>query len=80
MCLDRRARVHFAIELKLSQVMSARYTRMESDGDESLPTSALESAVDQLATFFLSSTETQRCVAALWNGHLVVRPAKGKRR
>ena len=52
-------------------IMSARFTVIESDGDESLPLSALESAVDQHATFFLSSGEAQRTVFALWRGLLV---------
>lgn len=71
-------------------LLSARYTIIEKDGDESNPLSgeldstlqgrtgadgvvrtALESAVDQHATFFLSSGEAQRCVFALWRGLLV---------
>lgn len=52
-------------------LLSKRYTLIESDGDESLPTSALESAVDQRATYFLSSNEAQRCVFAVWKGLLV---------
>lgn len=52
-------------------LLSKRYTVIESDGDESLPTSALESAVDQRATYFLSSNEAQRCVFAVWKGLLV---------
>lgn len=32
---------------------------------------ALEAAVDGHATLFLSSNECQRCVFALWEGHLV---------
>ncbi|KAK4706072.1 hypothetical protein P7C70_g115, partial [Phenoliferia sp. Uapishka_3] len=73
-------------------LLSARYTIVESDGDESNPISggrdshlggvtpethlvfllpALESAVDQHATFFLSSNESQRCVFALWQGLLI---------
>ncbi|KAM0786008.1 hypothetical protein ACM66B_006824 [Microbotryomycetes sp. NB124-2] len=52
-------------------LLSARFTVIDSDGDESLPLSALESAVDQHATFFLSSGESQRCVFALWRGLLV---------
>lgn len=39
-------------------LLSKRFTVIESDGDESLPLSALESAVDQHATFFL-------CVSSL---------------
>ncbi|SCV72936.1 BQ2448_6861 [Microbotryum intermedium] len=41
--------------------------------EEGLPRSALESAVDQHATFFLSSGESQRTVFALWKGLLVQR-------
>ncbi|KAK4053593.1 Calcium channel yvc1 [Microbotryomycetes sp. JL221] len=52
-------------------LLSARFTVIDSDGDETLPLSALESAVDQHATFFLSSGESQRCVWALWSGLLV---------
>ncbi|BGP41086.1 Calcium channel yvc1 [Rhodotorula kratochvilovae] len=52
-------------------LLSKRFTVIESDGDESMPLSALESAVDQHATFFLSSNEAQRCVFALWKGLLV---------
>lgn len=56
--------------------LSRRFTRIESDGDESLPLSALESAIDQHATFFLSSSESQRCVFALWRGLLVPKEVK----
>ncbi|GAA6002851.1 uncharacterized protein JCM10292_001338 [Rhodotorula paludigena] len=52
-------------------LLSRRFSVVEPDGDESLPLSALESAVDQHATFFLSSNEAQRCVFALWKGLLV---------
>lgn len=52
-------------------ILSARFTVIESDGDESLPLSALECALDQHAIFFLSSNEAQRCVFALWKGLLV---------
>ncbi|ORY54375.1 hypothetical protein BCR35DRAFT_296731 [Leucosporidium creatinivorum] len=54
-------------------LLSARFTVIEEDGDESLPLSVLESAVDQHAIFFLSSGESQRCVFALWRGLLVQR-------
>ena len=57
--------------LRQHLLLSTRYTRIESDGDESLPVSALESACDQNATYFLSSSESQRCTAALWKGHLI---------
>ncbi|GAA6060814.1 hypothetical protein JCM10212_000587 [Sporobolomyces blumeae] len=52
-------------------ILSARFTVIESDGDESLPLSALEAALDQHAIYFLSSNEAQRCVFALWKGNLV---------
>lgn len=52
-------------------LLSKRFTRIESDGDESMPASALEAAVDQRATFFLASNEAQRCVFAVWKGLLV---------
>jgi len=50
-------------------LLSKRFTVIESDGDESLPLSVLESAVDQHATFFLcvtsSSTRSSVLVSAL---------------
>ena len=52
-------------------VLSARFSYIEPDGDRSISTSALEKAVDQHATFFLSSSESQRVVFALWKGLLV---------
>ncbi|GAA6040060.1 hypothetical protein JCM8097_004760 [Rhodosporidiobolus ruineniae] len=52
-------------------VLSKRWTTVDEDGDETLPCSALETAVDQQATFFLSSNEAQRCTFALWKGLLV---------
>ncbi|GAA6005847.1 hypothetical protein JCM10207_007248 [Rhodosporidiobolus poonsookiae] len=53
------------------KLLSRRWTTVDDDGDETLPLSALESAVDQHATFFLSSNEAQRSVFALWKGLLV---------
>ncbi|GAA5878176.1 hypothetical protein JCM8547_008364 [Rhodosporidiobolus lusitaniae] len=53
------------------KLLSQRWTTVDEDGDETLPLSALESAVDQHATFFLSSNEAQRSVFALWKGLLV---------
>ncbi|SCZ94771.1 BZ3500_MvSof-1268-A1-R1_Chr12-1g03647 [Microbotryum saponariae] len=61
------------------RLLSSRFTVIEADGDEMAegappsPLSALESAVDQHATFFLSSGESQRTVFALWKGLLVQR-------
>ncbi|GAA5842733.1 hypothetical protein JCM3766R1_005766 [Sporobolomyces carnicolor] len=59
-------------------ILSARFTVMEDDGDESLPLSALESALDQHAIYFLSSNEAQRCIFALWKGLLVQTATDGK--
>lgn len=52
-------------------VLSTRYTHIESDGDVSLPLSAIELASDQHCPIFLSSAESQKTVFALWKGHLV---------
>lgn len=41
---------------------------MESDGDNSTPSSVLELAIDLHATFFLSSDEAQTAITSLWNG------------
>ncbi|KAM0755923.1 calcium activated cation channel [Meredithblackwellia eburnea MCA 4105] len=56
---------------KQYELLSSRYSVIDSDGDDSIPVSVLESAVDQHATFFLSSNEAQRCVFAVWRGLLV---------
>lgn len=59
------------------KLLSARFTTLDEDGDEGMPTSALEAAVDQQAKFFLSSNEAQRCVFALWKGLLVQKEKEG---
>jgi hypothetical protein len=71
---------------RLEAVMSTRFRYRESDGDTSAATSALETAIDQHCTVstplilydndtdwqtFLSSTEAQYVVNALWKGDLV---------
>ncbi|OWZ56704.1 calcium activated cation channel [Cryptococcus neoformans var. grubii Br795] len=58
---------------KLESVMSARYRYRESDGDESAPSSALETAIDQHGTIFLSSSEAQHVVNSLWRGDWIQR-------
>jgi hypothetical protein len=50
--------------------LSKRFVRLDEDGDESLPTSAMESAADQNCVIFLSSSEAQRCAEDLWKGKL----------
>lgn len=44
---------------------------LQVDGDDSPPTSALETAIDQNALHFLSSSEAQNVVDNLWNGDWV---------
>ena len=51
-------------------VLSTRYSRVESDGDISLPLSAIELASDLHCPIFLSSGESQKTVFALWKGHV----------
>ena len=51
-------------------VLSTRYSRIESDGDISLPLSAIELASDLHCPIFLSSGESQKTVFALWKGHV----------
>jgi len=51
--------------------MSTRYRYIEKDGDTAAPASALEVAIDQFAIQFLSSSEAESVVNALWRGQLV---------
>lgn len=48
--------------------LTKKFRQVDEDGDVTLPTSALEAAIDQHCIYFLSSTEAQRCVSALWSG------------
>ncbi|KAG8904755.1 hypothetical protein FRB99_001232 [Tulasnella sp. 403] len=48
--------------------MSGRMRFQEWDGTSSSPTSALETAIDQHCTIFLSSNESQHVVNSLWRG------------
>jgi hypothetical protein len=63
--------VHTLSFEKQTSVMSTRYRYVESDGDISAPASALEVAIDQFAIQFLSSSEAENVVNALWRGQLV---------
>ncbi|KAL9713203.1 Calcium channel yvc1 [Leucoagaricus gongylophorus] len=63
--------VHLFPRDKLTDVMSTRYQHLQPDGDVSDTASALEMAIDQNCTIFLSSSEAQEVVNALWNGELV---------
>lgn len=63
--------VHLAEPDRIATIMSTRYQHRQIDGDESEMASALESAIDQHCTIFLSSSEAQDVVNALWGGELV---------
>ncbi|TFK68209.1 calcium activated cation channel [Pluteus cervinus] len=63
--------VHLSPPDRLSTIMSTRYQHRQLDGDDSEMTSALETAIDGHCTIFLSSTEAQDVVNALWTGEIV---------
>ncbi|EEB99442.1 hypothetical protein MPER_00885 [Moniliophthora perniciosa FA553] len=63
--------VHKTAPDRLTAVMSTRYRHVQIDGDESDLTSALEMAIDSHCTIFLSSSEAQDVVNALWAGDIV---------
>ncbi|KAH7343410.1 calcium activated cation channel [Rhizoctonia solani] len=56
---------------RLDDVMSCRFRHAEWDGDKSALSSALELAIDQQATVFLSCSEAQAVVESLWRGDWV---------
>jgi hypothetical protein len=64
-------KVHTLSFDKVTSVMSTRYRYIETDGDTAAPASALEVAIDQFAIQFLSSSEAESVVNALWRGQLV---------
>lgn len=63
--------IHQSPSEKITSLMSTRHRHREADGDISEASSALEIAIDTHCTIFLSSTEAQNVVRALWNGELV---------
>ncbi|KAK7060397.1 Calcium channel yvc1 [Paramarasmius palmivorus] len=63
--------VHKTSPDRLTAVMSTRYRHIQIDGDESDLTSALEMAIDSHCTIFLSSSEAQDVVNALWVGDII---------
>ncbi|KAH7930691.1 hypothetical protein BV22DRAFT_1139072 [Leucogyrophana mollusca] len=63
--------VHLSSVDRITSIMSTRFRHREPDGDVSELTSALEIAIDTHCTIFLSSTEAQDVVNALWNGELI---------
>lgn len=63
--------VHQSPPDRINAIMSTRFRHRQIDGDESDMTSALEMAIDLHCTIFLSSTEAQDVVGALWRGDLI---------
>ncbi|KZP00161.1 calcium activated cation channel [Calocera viscosa TUFC12733] len=63
-----RKLVHVVSPERLNHVMSKRFRYKMWDGSDSSAVSALETAIDQHCTIFLSSTESQHVVQSLWNG------------
>ncbi|KAF8450621.1 hypothetical protein L210DRAFT_3618243 [Boletus edulis BED1] len=52
-------------------MITNRYSYRERDGEDSVASSALEVAIDNHCTIFLSSSEVQNVVASLWNGVII---------
>ncbi|KAI0000012.1 hypothetical protein BJV77DRAFT_1058294 [Russula vinacea] len=69
--LARRV-VHNAPTDRIPVIMSSRYRHRQSDGDIEF-SSAIELAIDSHCTIFLSSSEAQDVINALWRGDLVQR-------
>lgn len=63
--------VHNCPPERLNSLMSTRFRHKEWDGDDSSLSSALELAIDQHCTIFLSSNEAQFVISALWRGDWV---------
>lgn len=51
--------------------LTKKFRRYESDGDVTIPTSALEAAIDQNCVPVLASIEARRATQAIWEGSLV---------
>ncbi|KAF5387843.1 hypothetical protein D9615_000601 [Tricholomella constricta] len=63
--------VHLSPPDRLTVIMSSRFQHRQVDGDESDMSSALEQAIDSHCSIFLSSSEAQEVVNALWTGELI---------
>ncbi|KAF8812231.1 calcium activated cation channel [Phlegmacium glaucopus] len=63
--------VHLMKPDRIRSIMSTRYKHRQIDGEGSEMSSALELAIDQHCTIFLSSSEAQEVVNALWIGELI---------
>ncbi|KAJ3544692.1 hypothetical protein NMY22_g2688 [Coprinellus aureogranulatus] len=70
--------VHLSEPDRIATIMSKRYQHRQIDGDESEMASALEMAIDQHCTIFLSSSEAQDVVNQLWMGELVQKSMNGQ--
>lgn len=57
--------------------LTKKFRRFESDGDVTLPTSALEAAIDQNCVPVLASIEARRATQAIWEGTLVQKYSAG---
>ncbi|QRV87749.1 ion transport domain-containing protein [Ceratobasidium sp. AG-Ba] len=66
-----RRMLHTVPPERLDDIMSTRFRHSEWDGDPSALSSALELAIDQRATIFLSCSEAQHVVESLWRGDWV---------
>ncbi|RDB19925.1 Calcium channel YVC1 [Hypsizygus marmoreus] len=65
--------VHISPPDRLTAIMSSRFRHIQVDGDTSDMSSALEMAIDSHCSIFLSSSEAQEVVNALWIGDLIQR-------
>ncbi|KDQ08892.1 hypothetical protein BOTBODRAFT_165491 [Botryobasidium botryosum FD-172 SS1] len=66
-----RRLVHAVPQEQIHAIISTRYSYIEPDGDESIKSSALETAIDHDCTYFLASSEAQHVVNKLWRGDWV---------
>ncbi|KAF8639757.1 hypothetical protein AX17_001019 [Amanita inopinata Kibby_2008] len=63
--------VHLSPRERLTSIMSTRFQHKQVDRDSSEMSSALELAIDQNCAIFLSSSEAQDVVHALWKGDII---------
>lgn len=63
--------VHQSSSEKMTPMVTTRYRHRHVDGEISVASSALEIAIDNNCTIFLSSSESQDVVNRLWSGELV---------
>lgn len=63
--------VHQSSSEKMIPMVTTRYRHRHVDGEISVASSALEIAIDNNCTIFLSSSESQDVVNRLWSGELV---------